>query len=235
MNEKKNIIGINGRTKFFLFLFIVFVLIICISLLRNYELQIPDFIIIFNHMNSSITPILFIISYVIMSMLFLPTLPLNILAGVLWGALLGGIYSLVALSISTTITFFLTRYLAHEYIQRYFTHKYWKWIMNNVNESGWKIVAFTRVNPIFPTSLLNYFYGLTSIKYSHYILASVIFLLPLVLAFSYLGSSIGNAVVNDEVNNIIYNLMKFSGIVVFIAIINLFIKKWLSADIKSVE
>ena len=107
--------------------------------------------------------------------------------------------------------------------------------MNNVNESGWKIVAFTRVNPIFPTSLLNYFYGLTSIKYSHYILASVIFLLPLVLAFSYLGSSIGNAVVNDEVNNIIYNLMKFSGIVVFIAIINLFIKKWLSADIKSVE
>ena len=107
--------------------------------------------------------------------------------------------------------------------------------MNNVNESGWKIVAFTRVNPIFPTCLLNYFYGLTSIKYSHYILASVIFLLPLVLAFSYLGSSIGNAVVNDEVNNIIYNLMKFSGIVVFIAIINLFIKKWLSADIKSVE
>ena len=235
MNEKKNIIGIKGRTKFVLFLLIVFVLIICISLLRNYELQIPDFIIIFNHMNSSITPILFIISYVIMSMLFLPTLPLNILAGVLWGALLGGIYSLVALSISTTITFFLTRYLAYEYIQRYFTHKYWKWIMNNVNESGWKIVAFTRVNPIFPTSLLNYFYGFTSIKYSHYILASVIFLLPLVLAFSYLGSSIGNAVVNDEVNNIIYNLMKFSGIVVFIAIINLFIKKWLSADIKSVE
>jgi uncharacterized membrane protein YdjX (TVP38/TMEM64 family) len=170
-----------------------------------------------------------------MSILLLPTLPLNILAGVLWGALLGGIYSLVAVSISATIAFILTRYLVHEYIQKYFTHKYWKWIMNNTNKSGWKIVAFTRVNPIFPTSLLNYFYGLTSIKYSHYILASVIFLLPLILAFSYLGSSIGNAVVNDEVNNIIYNLMKFSGVVVFITIINLFIKNWLSADIKSVE
>ena len=46
----------------------------------------------------------------------------------------------------------------------------------------------TRLSPIFPFNLLNYFLGLTKIRFTHYLLASWIGMAPATLLYVYLGS-----------------------------------------------
>jgi uncharacterized membrane protein YdjX (TVP38/TMEM64 family) len=52
------------------------------------------------------------------------------------------------------------------------------------------MVALTRLIPLFPFNLLNYAYGLTSVRFSHYCLATFIFMLPGTIAFITLSSSL---------------------------------------------
>ena len=33
------------------------------------------------------------------------------------------------------------------------------WLLEQVSKQDWKLVAFTRINPIFPTAALNYFWS----------------------------------------------------------------------------
>ena len=47
-----------------------------------------------------------------------------------------------------------------------------------VADEGWKIVLLTRLSPVFPFTLLNYAFGLTRVRLSHYVLASWIGMIP---------------------------------------------------------
>jgi Uncharacterized conserved protein len=47
-----------------------------------------------------------------------------------------------------------------------------------VADEGWKIVLLTRLSPVFPFTLLNYAFGLTRVKLSHYVLASWLGMIP---------------------------------------------------------
>src|SRR5712671_5491313 len=57
-----------------------------------------------------------------------------------------------------------------------------------VFDEGWKIVLLTRLSPIFPFTLLNYAFGLTRVKLSHYVLASWLGMIPGTVMYVYLGS-----------------------------------------------
>src|SRR5439155_10008067 len=57
-----------------------------------------------------------------------------------------------------------------------------------VADEGWKIVLLTRLSPVFPFVLLNYAFGLTRVKLSHYVLASWLGMIPGTLLYVYLGS-----------------------------------------------
>jgi uncharacterized membrane protein YdjX (TVP38/TMEM64 family) len=48
-------------------------------------------------------------------------------------------------------------------------------------------VAFVRLMPVLPYNLLNYALGLTSIRLSHFTLATFVFMIPIDVAYSYLG------------------------------------------------
>jgi len=59
---------------------------------------------------------------------------------------------------------------------------------NAVAEEGWKIVVLTRLSPVFPFTLLNYAYGLTSVSLRDYVLASWVGMMPGTVMYVYLGS-----------------------------------------------
>jgi uncharacterized membrane protein YdjX (TVP38/TMEM64 family) len=58
-----------------------------------------------------------------------------------------------------------------------------------VGEEGWRIVALTRLSPLFPFNLLNYFYGLTRVSFRGYVLASWVAMLPGTVLYVYLGAA----------------------------------------------
>ena len=53
-----------------------------------------------------------------------------------------------------------------------------------------KIVAFTRLIPLFPFNLLNYAFGLTKIKFFQYAVTTFVCMLPACIAFIVFSSSL---------------------------------------------
>ena len=147
-----------------------------------------DVIVIQNWLEEagSAAPLLFMIVYIIGTVFFFPGAVLTLLGGALFGPVLGTVYNLTAATIGAMLSFLVARYLASDWVEKKTGGKL-KQLINGVENEGWRFVAFTRLVPLFPFNLLNYGLGLTKIKFSHYSIATYIFMLPGAIAYTYLG------------------------------------------------
>ncbi len=134
----------------------------------------------------SAAPLLFMSVYIIGTVFFFPGAVLTLLGGALFGPVLGTVYNLTAATIGAMLSFLVARYLASDWVEKKTGGKL-KQLINGVENEGWRFVAFTRLVPLFPFNLLNYGLGLTKIKFSHYSIATYIFMLPGAIAYTYLG------------------------------------------------
>lgn len=134
-------------------------------------------------------PLVFILIYAIAPSLFLPGLPITVAAGLAFGPLYGTIYALIGATIGASFAFLIARYFARAQIENLLSKKL-RTINEGVEKKGWIFVAFTRLIPLFPFNLLNYAFGLTKIKFSHFVIASFIFMLPGCAAYAIFSSSI---------------------------------------------
>jgi len=134
-------------------------------------------------------PVIFILIYSVAPALFLPGLPLTVAAGLAFGPFYGTVFALVGATIGASIAFLVARYFAGKQIDKLAGGRL-KAIDEGIRRRGWIFVAVTRLIPLFPFNLLNYAFGLTSIKFSHYLIASFIFMLPGTAAYATLSSSI---------------------------------------------
>src|SRR3954466_7614756 len=57
-----------------------------------------------------------------------------------------------------------------------------------VSRRGFFVVLLLRLTPVVPYTLLNYFLGLTRIPLLHYVLGTLLGMLPVTFAVAYLGS-----------------------------------------------
>src|SRR5439155_25767337 len=57
-----------------------------------------------------------------------------------------------------------------------------------VERNAWKLIFLTQLHPLFPTSLLNYFYGLTRIRFGVYMFWTTIGRAPGLFLYTYLGT-----------------------------------------------
>ena len=81
------------------------------------------------------------------------------------------------------ISFLISRYLLHEWIERRIGDtKLYRRIEDHMRRDGWKLILFTRMLPVNPFAVLNYAYGLTRVSFWIYLLASVVGIIPNVLA-----------------------------------------------------
>ena len=131
-------------------------------------------------------PLLFMFVYIVGTVFFFPGAVLTLLGGALFGPVLGTVYNLTAATIGSMLSFLVARYLASDWVEKKTGGKL-KQLINGVENEGWRFVAFTRLVPLFPFNLLNYGLGLTKIKFSHYSIATYIFMLPGAIAYTYLG------------------------------------------------
>jgi len=134
-------------------------------------------------------PIAYIIFYSIAPSLMLPGVPITVVGGVLFGPFGGTIYTSIGATIGASIAFLVARYLGRGWVEAMLKGR-WKELDAEVERQGWKVVAFTRLIPLFPFNMLNYAFGLTRIRFSHYFLASFIFMLPGVVAYVVFSSSL---------------------------------------------
>ncbi len=142
-------------------------------------------------------PVLFMLIYALGAALFLPGSVMTLAGGALFGPGLGTLYNIVGATLGATLAFVIARYLASDWVAHR-TGARARQLVNGVEGEGWRFVAFVRLVPLFPYNLLNYALGLTRIRLAHYVITSLVCMLPATLAFTYLGYAGREAVAGGE-------------------------------------
>ncbi len=137
-----------------------------------------------------LAPLVYILIYTVAPVLFLPGLPITIVGGILFGPFWGVVYTITGATAGASAAFLVARYAAGDVIRHRLTSPRWRRLDEGVTRHGWKIVAFTRLIPVFPFNLLNYAFGLTAIPFLHYVVVSFICMLPACIAFIVFSSSL---------------------------------------------
>jgi uncharacterized membrane protein YdjX (TVP38/TMEM64 family) len=78
-------------------------------------------------------------------------------------------------------------------------------VIRGVEAEGWRSVAFLRLVPVFPYNIVNYLLGLTRIPLHHYLIATVVFMAPSTLAYTWIGYA-GREIMQGDVGKIRYAL-----------------------------
>jgi uncharacterized membrane protein YdjX (TVP38/TMEM64 family) len=138
----------------------------------------------------ALAPIIYMLVYAVAPALFLPGLPITIAGGILFGPLWGVIYTIIGATTGACVAFLVSRYLAREWIEGQLKSPRWKRLDLGVEKHGWKVVAFTRLIPLFPFNLLNYAFGLTKIGFRQYAVLTFLCMLPGCIAFIVFSSSL---------------------------------------------
>jgi len=133
-------------------------------------------------------PLLYVALYLVATSLLLPSTPLNISGGILFGLWFGMLWTGIAAIVAAAVTFAFARTLGQTVIRQKMVGR-WQ-AMDAEVRRGAKVYMFAvRLLPIIPNGLINYGAGVTSISYRDYMIGtvpgSVLGILPPVL----IGSS----------------------------------------------
>ncbi|MCA9783684.1 MAG: TVP38/TMEM64 family protein [Candidatus Delongbacteria bacterium] len=136
--------------------------------------------------------LLFILLYLLATVLLVPGVVLTLAAGFTWG-LLGGTLLVSAGSVlGAGAAFLLGRHLVREWVLTQLASRpVFARIDRALGEKGFRIVLLTRLSPLFPFSLLNYACGLSAVSFRDYISASWIGMLPGTVLYVYAGTLLG--------------------------------------------
>lgn len=165
----------------------------------------------------------FVLLYLLATVLFLPGSVLTLTGGALFGPWLGGLLSLLGATLGAGIAFLIARYLAADWVANKAGGMV-KRLLGGVETEGWRFVAFVRLVPLFPFNLLNYALGLTRIPFSHYLLASFVCMAPGGLAYAWLGHA-GRSAATGEANAIKTGLWALAMLAVAL-LIPRWVKQW---------
>src|SRR5437763_4133636 len=130
-------------------------------------------------------PLLFALCNVLM----LPGGLLSVGSGFFFGLWWGFFIVLLGNSIAAAIAFALGRWLGKRWLNRKLSQSSTLRLLEPaVEREGWKIIFLSQLHPLFPTSLLNYVYGLTQIPFRTYMLWTSIGRAPGLFLYAYLGT-----------------------------------------------
>lgn len=139
--------------------------------------------------NPSISWAVYIVLYIIATVLMLPGSILTLGAGFLFGLGYGYLVVSVASVTGATLAFLVGRFLARDWVESKLAGMpRFSALDRAVSERGALIVLLTRLSPVFPFNLLNYALGLTAVKPLVYIVVSWLGMIPGTLLYVYIGS-----------------------------------------------
>jgi len=121
--------------------------------------------------NTGIGVFSFVCIYILVVLLILPASWLSLLSGFLYGSYLGSIIVFISASIGASVAFFVSKSFFAKKIRNLFSRYPKLSVMEKVIEKGGlKLIFLARLSPIFPFSILNYFYGLNDVKFRDFAL-----------------------------------------------------------------
>ncbi len=133
--------------------------------------------------------VLYPLLYAVCNILLLPGGVLAIGSGLFFGLWWGFALNLAGNVGGAAVAFFISRKLGRKWVEKRLK-KYERWAALDaaIAREGWKIIFLSQVHPLFPSSLLNYFYGVTRIRFGSCMLWIALGQAPGLFLYAYLGT-----------------------------------------------
>ena len=123
------------------------------------------------------------------NVLLLPGGVLAMGSGLFFGLWWGTFLVLLGNVGAAAVAFLISRKLGRGWLERKFQgSRRWRALDAAIRREGWKIVLLSQVHPLFPTSLLNYLYGVTRIRFWPCMLWIAVGQAPGLFLYAYLGT-----------------------------------------------
>ena len=168
--------------------------------------NILDFLI---YLDSGLGIFFFVFIYIFIVLLILPASWLSIAAGYLYGTYLGSVIVFISAFIGASISFFISkRFLSKKVLDMINKYPKLSLLENIIQKGGLKLIVLTRLSPLFPFSILNYFYGLNNITYKDFSI-SLICIIPGTFLYCSVGSLLNDLsdIVNLKLNNNLFTTL----------------------------
>lgn len=137
-------------------------------------------------------PLLYVVLYILMSGVFLPSAVFKVFAGTVFGVFQGVLVASLAACISSYIKFLLARYFFRDSINRKIQRNpKWQRLDRLIEREGWKMLLMLRNIPVGNALFLNYVCGVTKMPSRDFVLASFVGRLPQTFVYVYLGYLVG--------------------------------------------
>ncbi len=124
-------------------------------------------------------PVIFIFAYALGTVIAFPGSALSIMAGVLFGSVVGVLVVITGATIGAALCFLIARYLLRSSVESWLgkNEKFQK-LDAITQKNGSIIVAITRLVPLFPFNMLNYGFGLTKVPFLTYVFWTFLCIIP---------------------------------------------------------
>ena len=133
-----------------------------------------------------LAPAIYIIMFTLVPLTLFPDSVLAVAGGTVFGLFWGTVYTIIGAAIGGTLSFYISRTFGRDTVEKLIKHKA-KWLEDGVEKQGFMVILASRLIPLIPFDIISYGAGLSKIKYAEFISASVIGVIPGVLAYTNLG------------------------------------------------
>ena len=134
----------------------------------------------------SLAPLVFVFVMAASVILPVPTFPLDVLAGQIFGPVLGTLYAVLGATLGAVFSFLLARWLGRDLIAR-FLRGHINVCRQCSDKLLTKVVFLARLVPAVSFDVVSYGAGLTKMSLARFALASFLGMLPLTFAYASLG------------------------------------------------
>jgi len=142
--------------------------------------------------NYVMSVLIYLSFFILASFLSIPiTIMLNLLAGFLFGALVGAIYVNIGTTTGAVLSFFTFRYLIGSFIKERYSDRL-REFNNHIKKNGYSYLLAMQILPATPTFLINSFSGITSVSLWTFVWTTSLGIFPGSLVYTFAGQQIGS-------------------------------------------
>ncbi len=171
---------------------VIFVVVVIALLTAAATLPIVDWVrwlLTWVEENRAVSWAVFIVVYIVATVFLVPGSLLTLGAGFVFGLPIGFLIVSFASVAGASCAFLVGRFFVRGWVEgKLVNMPRFNALDRAVGEKGWLIVLLTRLSPAFPFNLLNYALGITQVRFTHYVLASWLGMIPGTVLYVYFGS-----------------------------------------------
>jgi pyruvate/2-oxoglutarate dehydrogenase complex dihydrolipoamide dehydrogenase (E3) component/uncharacterized membrane protein YdjX (TVP38/TMEM64 family) len=169
----------------------------------------------------AVGPLVVVVLYIFCTVLLIPGSAITIGAGTLFGLKTGFIVAALGANLGALCAFLLARTFLREKVAVWAKpNPKFRSLDQAIGRQGFKMVLLTRLSPVFPFVLLNYFLGLTAVRPGPYVLANLLGMLPATFLFAYIGAAARDAIAEpDAAVDFYQEILKYVGLAATVAIV----------------